>query len=596
MAKCGRLTFLLANGELRESSMEMLKKLFFLAGNSKSRLKFIFSLMALRGLAKVIPLVILYLIIIELFCTDLNLGKILKLAIYLGIFFLLINIWDHYLELFTIRSGYKLSYDIRMELGDKLTKLSLGFFVRNPTGELNTTMGEYVSRVEDFISFGAPHILSYSVSAFAMMIFFLFLDWRMAVACASVLPLVLIAFACSDKIAERVTKAREESLRRTNSLIVEFIQGMKVIQIFNRVSSNFYRYRKTMKDFRDKNVKAVASMTIPTIIFITFTSLTIVVLLPLGIYLYSRNSLSLSILVFFIIATTSFSDSIANCLYAYIHVKSPINQAMKHISEVLKEKPLLEPEHDVKLKKFDIEFVNVIFSYEEIPVLNDISFRIPEKSVTALVGESGAGKTTIANLIARFWDADSGEIIIGGRNIRELKLDRLLSYISIVFQDVILFNDTIKENIRLGKKDADDKEIILAAGAARCHEFIKDLPDGYNTIIGEKGARLSEGEKQRISIARAILKNAPILILDEATVYVDPENEKLIQEAINQLTKNKTVLVIAHRLSTITSSDQILVLDRGRIVEKGRHQELVAVDGLYRKLWDAHRSAQGWKF
>jgi len=251
---------------------------------------------------------------------------------------------------------------------------------------------------------------------------------------------------------------------------------------------------------------------------------------------------------------------------------------------------------DAALEDFDIEFVDVSLGYDGGLVLKDISFKILEGSVAALVGPSGAGKTTITNLIARFWDVDSGEVRIGGKNAKGLRLDRLLSYTSMVFQEVILFNDTVLENIRLGRKDATDEEIIQAAKAARCHEFIEKLPQGYNTIIGERGAKLSAGERQRISIARAISKDAPIVILDEATVYVDPENEGLIQEAVNELTKGKTVLVIAHRLSTITATDQILVLDGGRIVERGRHTELLAMDGLYRRMWEAHQSARGWKF
>ncbi len=440
-----------------------------------------------------------------------------------------------------------------------------------------------------------PFFLSSLISASVLSIFFLILDWRMALAAVSAVPLALIAFTYADRIAQRVTKAREESLRRTNSLIVEFIQGMPVIKVFNQVASRFLRFKETMRDFRDKNIRSVVSTTIPSMVLLTCTSLSVAVLLPLGLYFYFKDSLSLSTLVFFIIAAPSFSDSIAHYLFGYMHTKSPIGQAMKHISNILKEKPLHEPEADAELKCFDIVFVNVSFSYNGQPVLKDISFEIPEQSVTALVGASGAGKTTITNLIARFWDVSSGEVRIGGKSIRDLKLDRLLAYISMVFQEVILFNDTILENIRLGSKDATDEEVISAAKAARCHEFIEILPDGYNAMIGERGVNLSAGERQRISIARAILKDSPIIILDEATVYIDPENEKLIQDAITELTKNKTVLVIAHRLYTITSADQILVLDEGRIVERSPHEELLAANGLYNRFWEAQKASSGWK-
>jgi len=574
--------------------MRLFKELFFLAGENKGKLKFILLLMALRGAVKIVPLVLLYLVLLELLSGGVD-GKVLTLTACLALTYIVVNLWDHHLMLYVAGLGLRLSYDVRMKLGDKLRKVPLGFFVKRPTGELNTIMSEYVSRVEWFLSFVAPFLFSCLVSALVMFGLFLFLDWRMALGAASVFPLALIAFAYAERVAERVTRKREESLRRANSIIVEFIQGMPVIKVFNQVASRFRRFQEAMRDFRDKNIRSVAAVTIPSIVLLTFTGLIVVVLLPLGLHLYLKGSLSLSTFVFFIIATPSFSESLARALFGYIHTKSREGQGMEHIAEVLREKPLPEPEDDVELENFDIEFVDVSFSYNGKQALRDVSFRIPEGSVTALVGPSGAGKTTIANLIARFWDVDSGEVRIGGKNVKELRLDRLLSYIAMVFQEVILFNDTVMENIRLGRGDAADEEVVRAAKAARCHEFVENLPQGYNTLIGERGTKLSAGERQRISIARAILKDAPIVILDEATVYVDPENERLIQEAVNELTKDRTVLVIAHRLSTITAADQILVLDEGRIVERGCHEELLAMDGLYRRMWEAHTKARGWK-
>lgn len=417
----------------------------------------------------------------------------------------------------------------------------------------------------------------------------------MALAAASVIPLTLIAFAHADRVAKRVTREREESLRRANSLIVEFISGMLEIKIFNQVASRFRKFQEVMKDFRDKNIRSVIAVTIPSIILLTFSGFSIIILLPIGLYLYHKGFLPLNTFAFFIIAAPFFSDSVARSLFGYLHVKSTQGQAIIHIVELMEEQPLPEPEDDAELEHFGIEFVNVSLSYDDKRVLEDVSFKIIEGNIAALVGPSGAGKTTIVNLIARFWDVNSGEIRVGGQNVRKIKPDRLLSYISMVFQEVILFDDTIMENIRLGRIDAAEEEVISAAKAARCHEFIEKLPDGYNTIIGERGGKLSGGEKQRISIARAILKNAPIIILDEAMVFIDSENENLIQEAISELTKDKTVIVIAHRLTTIISADQIFVLNKGRIVERGCHNELLAANGLYRRLWDTHQSARGWK-
>ncbi|MCK4733156.1 MAG: ATP-binding cassette domain-containing protein, partial [Methanophagales archaeon] len=228
-------------------------------------------------------------------------------------------------------------------------------------------------------------------------------------------------------------------------------------------------------------------------------------------------------------------------------------------------------------------------------VLKNISFKAPQRSITALVGASGSGKTTITNLIARFWDVDSGEVIIGGKNVKDMKTDTLLSYISMVFQDVYLFNDTIFNNIKIGKKDATREEVINAAKTARCHEFIEKLPDGYDTMVGEGGATLSGGEKQRISIARAILKDTAIVLLDEATAFLDPENEKHVQEAIDELVKSKTLIIIAHRLSTIVGADQILVLENGELTEQGKHEELIKNDRFYSRLWKERQRAGGWK-
>lgn len=573
----------------------MFRETFFLAKSNKNRLKLIFSLMALRGIAKIIPFIILYFIIIELLKPNINIDRTLVLTVYLVLVFIIINVLDHYLEIFAMKSGHKICYDIRMDLGNKLTKLSLGFFTKKLTGDLNTIMSEYVSRIEMFVSVSAPNICSSLASAFTMMLFFLFLDWRMAIAAGAVIPLALITFTYADKVAKRVSIPREESLRRTNSLIIEFIEGMPVIKIFNQVVSQFSRFQETMEDFRDKNIRAVVSITVPSVILLTFSSLSIAVFLPIGLYLYFNSVLQLSTLIFFIIIAPAFSDALVLSLFGYLHSKNPEGHAIEKISEVMMEKPLPEPGKDSEIKNFDIEFRRVSFGYDNKTILHDISFKIPENSFTAFVGPSGAGKTTIMNLIARFWDIDEGELKIGGKNIKEIKLDRLLSYISMVFQEVILFNDTIIENIRLGRKDASDEDVILAAKTARCHEFIQKLPEGYNTVIGEKGAKLSGGEKQRVSIARAILKNAPILILDEATAFVDPEDEKVIQEAINSLTKDKTVLIIAHRLSTITQVDQTIVMEKGRIMEQGTHEELLKNEGLYKRMWEANIYARKWK-
>lgn len=575
---------------------KMYNELFILSGKNRKNLKRSFIFMGVRGLIKIIPLLVLYFIIVELLKPVINLGEIWWLTLILGLIYLIYNILEHYLYLYCMEMGLRISYDLRMKLGDKLTQLSLGFFTYKTLGELNTTLSEYVSKLEYFITYQAPFLFSAQISVLCLMVLFFILDWRMALASITVLPLAYLAFAYTDRISKQVVREREKSLLRLNSTIVEFIQGMTIIKIFNQSSSHFHKFQEAVRDFRDRNIHISRATTLPNIFLLVFSSLSIVVLFPVGLYLYFKGVLAMDTFIFFLIATPVFSDSLANYLYGYLHVKNHVGQAVEHVMELINEEAIPQPEKQYSLDKFDIQMEGVSFSYEDQKVLDDISFHVPEKSLTALVGPSGSGKTTITNLIARFWDVDSGTVRIGGLDVRDMGLDNLLSYMSIVFQEVILFDNTVKENIKLGKRNASDSEVVTAAKAARCHEFIEKLPHGYNTVIGEGGSKLSEGEKQRISIARAILKDAPIVLLDEATAALDPENESLIQEAIREMVKSKTVLVIAHRLYTITTAHQIMVLEDGQIQERGKHSELLELGGLYSKLWDQQQKAQNWGF
>ena len=574
----------------------MYNELFILSGKNRKNLKRSFIFMGVRGLINIITLLVLYFIIVELLKPVINLGEIWWLTLILGLIYLIYNILEHYLYLYCMEMGLRISYDLRMKLGDKLTQLSLGFFTYKTLGELNTTLSEYVSKLEYFITYQAPFLFSAQISVLCLMVLFFILDWRMALASITVLPLAYLAFAYTDRISKQVVREREKSLLRLNSTIVEFIQGMTIIKIFNQSSSHFHKFQEAVRDFRDRNIHISRATTLPNIFLLVFSSLSIVVLFPVGLYLYFKGVLAMDTFIFFLIATPVFSDSLANYLYGYLHVKNHVGQAVEHVMELINEEAIPQPEKQYSLDKFDIQMEGVSFSYEDQKVLDDISFHVPEKSLTALVGPSGSGKTTITNLIARFWDVDSGTVRIGGLDVRDMGLDNLLSYMSIVFQEVILFDNTVKENIKLGKRNASDSEVVTAAKAARCHEFIEKLPHGYNTVIGEGGSKLSEGEKQRISIARAILKDAPIVLLDEATAALDPENESLIQEAIREMVKSKTVLVIAHRLYTITTAHQIMVLEDGQIQERGKHSELLELGGPYSKLWDQQQKAQNWGF
>ncbi len=317
------------------------------------------------------------------------------------------------------------------------------------------------------------------------------------------------------------------------------------------------------------------------------------ILLFATIFLFN-GTVSLTVFLIFLIMSLRIYEPVKRLIpgIAFLKLAEP---GFYKIKELLGTDPLPQPENGQASKAFDVQFEDVSFSYDKTPVLENVSFTIPEKTITALVGPSGSGKTTITRLIARFWDVDSGDVKMGGRNIKDMKIDALLSQVSMVFQDVYLFNDTIYRNIAYGSKNSNKEKVIEAAKTAQCHDFISELPNGYDTMVSEGGATLSGGEKQRISIARAILKDAPIILLDEATASVDPENEYLIQSAINALVESKTLIIIAHRLSTIIAADQVIVLnEHGQMEEIGRHEELLENKGLYARLWQSRVQAKKW--
>lgn len=491
--------------------------------------------------------------------------------------------------------AYSLGTNARIRLGDHLRKLSLGFFKKRDPGDITALLLQDMDKVETAFGHLLPEVVSCIVLPIVLLLFFFYVDWKMA----SVVLITAIIAGCFlwiiRKVTDYVARKRIASENYAVSRVLEYLQGIKTLKVFNLTGTGFVRLKKALKDLQRESVKSEVAISSSVGSYLTILELAFVAVLLAGIHFYFSGQITIPVLVMFLILGYIFYDPLKIVGPAGAEMRY-MNVGAERIMNVLDEKPLPEPKEDHNLKNFDIEFKNVSFKYEDDYVLKNVSFKIPQNAITAFIGPSGAGKTTIANLIARFWDVESGEILIGGHNIKDLETDRLYSYISMVFQDVYLFNDTVFNNIKIGKKDATREEVIAAAKAAHCHEFIEKLPDGYDTIIGEGGATLSSGERQRISIARAILKDAPIVILDEATASLDPENERLIQEAINELVKSKTLVVIAHRLWTIVKADQILVIDDGRIVEKGKHEELLKKKGLYYRMWNEQMKEKGWKF
>jgi ATP-binding cassette subfamily B protein IrtB len=377
--------------------------------------------------------------------------------------------------------------------------------------------------------------------------------------------------------------------------MLEYLQGMRLIKAFNLTGTKFERLEKTFRTFRSLSIKLEAGGG-PTVLlsgFVLHAGLTLIILF--GLTFLFAGTVTLPVYIMFLILGTRVYEPLMQVLI-FLGEFNYYQLGVERLENLRNTPVLAGTAPEIKPKRFDVEFENVRFRYHETDVLKNVSLTIPERSLVAFVGPSGSGKTTLTRLIARFWDVTEGAIRLDGRDIRMYNPDDVLAAVSVVFQDVYLFKDTVINNIRVGKKDASMEEIIAAAKKARCHEFIEKLPEDYDTMVGEGGSTLSGGEKQRISIARAILKDAPIVLLDEATASLDPENELYIQEAIGDLVQHKTVVVIAHRLNTVVHADNIVVLDNGSIVEQGTHDELMRAEGLYRRMWDEQQKVRRWKF
>ena len=540
----------------------MIKKLFEIAGKNRNKVIQGTVLKVVESGFKGAPLIFVWLTLNELFSASINIQKVILLSFGLAACYVLQAVFHYWTDAVNYPTCLRIVGDLRIRLGEHIRKLPMGFYSERQAGDLNKVINEDVQNIHALPNHIYPQLVSAIALPTFIALFLLFLDWRMALATISVIPAAMVILFKSQPLFKRLARLRAKAAAEANSRIIEYIQGIGVIKAFGQIGERFKKFEMAVADYKKTNVDLVKKIVPPDIAFSAILGSGLAIILLAGSYLFLGGELSLKIFLLFLILGLQIYEPIQN-IFLYMAEMRVMDASMDRVMEVLNRKPLPEPDDDPELNRFDIEFKNVSFKYEDTEVLKDVSFTVPQNTITALVGPSGAGKTTIANLIARFWDVDSGEILIGGHNIKDLKTDRLLSYISMVFQEVYLFNDSIINNIRFGNKEATKEEVIAAAKAAQCHEFIEKLPDGYDTVIGEGGATLSGGEKQRIAIARAILKDAPIVILDEATAYVDPENEVLIQKAINSLVKSKTLIIIAHRLSTITSADQILVVDGG---------------------------------
>lgn len=432
------------------------------------------------------------------------------------------------------------------------------------------------------------------INTFVISLSVLIFDYHVGMVVFAGILFFLLANNMLQKKANSLAQIKTESDGRLVDKILEYIQGISIVKSYNLAHKSSQKVMKAMDDNNDINFNMEKS-------FVPFMSLQTFILKSMGvlviltsIYLYLNNFMDIINCILMIICSFIIYGQLESA-GSYSALLRVMDNSIDKVNKVF-DIPLMDIDgQDIHLENYNINFKNVSFSYENKKVIDNVSFSILEKTTTAIVGLSGGGKTTICNLIARFFDVDSGEITIGGNDIRSFKLDSLLNNISMVFQDVYLFQDTIANNIKFGSNNVSKEDIIKAAKKACCHDFIMSLPDGYDTVIGEGGESLSGGEKQRLSIARAIIKDAPIIILDEATANVDPENEKQLQEAIDELTRNKTIIMIAHRLKTVRNADQILVVENGKIAQRGNHNSLIKEDGIYRRFINIRNEVVGWK-
>ena len=493
-------------------------------------------------------------------------------------------------------SAYTILEGIRLKIADRLMKAPLGEVMGRRIGYLKNIIMDKVEDLEPPLAHMIPELTSNLLLPVAIFIWMLVIDWRMglAVLIAPVLAMIPMFFLMRNYNSQYA--AYMEANNHVNSIIIEYVEGIEVVKAFNQSTSSYEKFVNAVQSFKEFTLAWFKSTWKTMNLMMAIMPTTLLGVLPVGLLLVQNGSISPAELAMGIILSLSIVGPLMKAT-TFINEAKSMEYAVEAANELLNLPVLPDSGKIVSIPHNDIALKHVTFSYdgsEQNEVLHDVNLELPEGSFTALVGPSGGGKSTIARLIARFWDVTGGSITIGGKNVKELSIRQLSELVSFVTQDNFLFNCSLKENIRLGNPNATDEEVYAAAKAACCDEFIVRLDKGYDTPAGDAGKRLSGGEKQRIAIARAILKNAPIVILDEATAFTDPQNEDKIQKSIMALSKGKTLLVIAHRLSTIQNADQIVVLKKGRIVDCGKQEELLKRCPLYADMWKAHIGAKNW--
>nr|WP_319392871.1 ABC transporter ATP-binding protein [uncultured Desulfobacter sp.] len=489
--------------------------------------------------------------------------------------------------------AYSIIADIRKALAHKFLKIPMGSVRKRGHGEIKKNFVDNIEEMEMLLAHMIPEGIANIASLVVAVVALFVISYKMGLGLIGMVLIGVTAYALMFIKGVKKLKVYYASSKNMNNNIVHYINGMEVIKVFNQTATSYKKYSDSISDFKIYTKEWAKSSWKYTAVYKVIMTSPLLFVLPVGLSLYLGGQLSIHGLVLSAMLTLSMGGPLLR-LISFVSSIAILREKATHITAILKEEELNESSNPKCPEYFDIDISDLCFAYTDKNVLEDIRLSFPPSTLTALVGESGAGKTTLARLLMRFWEYQAGDIKIGGVCLRDIPFDYLMQSISYVSQDNFLFRMSIEENIGMGKPDATKEEIILAAKAACCHDFIMATPQGYDTVVTASGATLSGGERQRITIARAIIKNAPIIILDEATSFTDPENEDKLQEGLNELIRGKTVIVIAHRLSTIVNANQIVVLENGKVHKTGRHTQLLENSEIYRQLWNAHENVSGW--
>lgn len=593
--------------EKTQNKKSGIPRLLELAGEKKSLLVWGCILSTLSVFFQIIPFWAVYNIMAELLQNAADFSKadtsfMLSWAVKGILGLLLAYAFMYFGGMLGHTAAYRTLYGIRVRLSNHISELPLGWFNRNAIGKVKQIAEQDVEQIEKFIAHQLPDMVNTIVLLLVMVVIMFGLNPWLALAC--IIP-IIIGFTAQfsmmfGKKAQEGLSEYYDALENISTSSVQYVRGMPSIKIFGQTVHSFRKFYQDIMSYRDFSTKYADNYEPTYCLFRVLVLSLATFIFAIGIFLFSGDPQNMAFaitLLFFLI----FAPGISTPVFKFNSFGSSMNnitEGVRRIDEIMSEIPIQKPTDGKKPQGYEITFEHVSFSYEgkdSALVLKDVSFRAEQGQITALVGPSGSGKSTIAQLIPRFWDVGTGQIKIGGVDIRDMKTEDLMASMSFVFQDSFLFSDTLYNNIAIGKPGATKEEVYTAAKAAQCHEFIEKLPQGYDTLIGEGGVYLSGGEEQRVSVARAILKNAPILILDEATAYADPENEFQMQLALQELIKNKTVLIIAHRLITIKNANKILVIKNGQIENAGAHEFLLQNSETYSAMWKAYTVSSDWQ-